>query len=183
MFGRQHPGESPSEHRNALLEALYLRHAPALFAFLLKQASAREDAEDLLLEVFRAALEHTWLEQLSGEEQRLWLWRIARHKLIDAYRRSSRRPSVSMELMHNDLFANEDQTPEYAALRGEEFSRLHAALQTLPQLQQRILKLRFVNGLRSPEIAALVGKSETAVRSLLSHTLNQLRTFYGERGQ
>ena len=45
-----------------------------------------------------------------------------------------------------------------------------------------ILKLRFVNGLRSPEIASLVGKSETAVRSLLSRTLNQLRMFYGEEG-
>jgi RNA polymerase sigma-70 factor (ECF subfamily) len=182
MFGMQQHSESPGEHRKALMEALYLRYAPALFAFLLKQTSAREDAEDLLLEVFRAALEHTRFEQLSAEEQRLWLWRIARHKLIDAYRRTSRRPSVSVELMLNDLFANEDQAPEYAALRGEEFSRLHAALQTLPQLQQRILKLRFVNGLRSAEIASLVGKSDTAVRSILSRTLNQLRTSYGERG-
>ena len=84
--------------------------------------------------------------------------------------------------MLNDLFVNEDQAPEYAALRGEEFSKLHAALQTLPQLQQRILKLRFINGLRSAEIASLVGKSDTAVRSILSRTLNQLRTSYGERG-
>jgi RNA polymerase sigma factor (sigma-70 family) len=182
MFRMQQHSESPGEHRKALLESLYLRYAPALLAFLLKQTSAREDAEDLLLEVFRAALEHKRLEQLSGEEQRLWLWRIARHKLIDAYRRASRRTSVSMDLMLNDLFAHDEQMPEYAALRGEEFSRLHAALQTLPQLQQRILKLRFVNGLRSTEIASLVGKSDTAVRSLLSRTLNQLRTFYGERG-
>lgn len=40
---------------------LFHRHAPAIFAFLRQQTSSREDAEDLLLEVFTAALEHKQL--------------------------------------------------------------------------------------------------------------------------
>lgn len=176
----QHYAEEDGGKRRALTEALYQQHAPAIFAFLLQQTSSREDAEDLLLEVFAAALEYRQLDQLPEGQQRLWLWRIARNKLIDAYRRNLRRPSVSVEKVLDDLFADAEQAPERLLLRGEEYARLHMTLRTLPMLQQRILKLRFVNGLRSSEIAALVGKSDTAVRALLSRTLNQLRKLYRE---
>lgn len=173
--------EGDGEDRKALAEALFQRYAPAIFAFLLQQTSSREDAEDILLEVFKATLEQSQFGQLSEERQRLWLWRIARNKLIDAYRRSQRRPAVSVEQVLNDLFADAEQAPEHTLLRWEEYTQLHSTFQTLPLLQQRILKLRFVNGLRSSEIATLVGKSESAVRTILSRTLNQLRQLYRER--
>jgi RNA polymerase sigma factor (sigma-70 family) len=68
-------------------------------------------------------------------------------------------------------------------LRGEEYTRLHAALQTLPRLQQMVLKLRFAGGLRSAEIATRVGKSEVAVRTIISRALNHLRQLYREEGK
>lgn len=180
MFGIQPHARESDESRRTLTDALFQRYAPAIFAFLLQQTTSREDAEDILLEVFSAALEYRQLGQFTEDQQRLWLWRIARNKLIDAYRRSVRRPSVSVDNVMNDLFADADQAPEYALLRWEEYTELHSALQTLPLLQQRILKLRFVNGLRSSEIATLVGKSDTAVRAILSRTMNQLRQLYRE---
>ena len=177
----QQQSEGDSESRKALAEALFQRYAPTIFAFLLQQTTSREDAEDILLEVFTAALEqHQQLGQFSEERQRLWLWRIARNKLIDAYRRNQRRPSVSVEQVLDDLFADSTEAPEHELLRWEEYAELHSALQSLPLLQQRVLKLRFVNGLRSSEIASLVGKSDIAVRAMLSRTLNQLRQLYRE---
>lgn len=172
--------ERDGETQSAMAEELFHRHAPAIFAFLRQQTPSREDAEDLLLEVFTAILEQKHLAQMPQEIQRSLIWRIARNKLIDAYRRSTRRPSVSVELVMDDLFADAEQAPEHTLLRWEEYAQLHAVLQTLPQLQQQILKLRFVNGLRSPQIAALVGKSETAVRTTIARTLNQLRKLYRE---
>ena len=173
--------EKDGESQKTLAETLFHHHAPAIFAFLRRQSSSPEDAEDLLLEIFSAALEQKHLSRLTQDQQAALLWTIARNKQISAYRRRIRRPSVSMELVPDDLFSEEEgHTPENAILRLEEYARLHSAIRTLSPLQQKILQLRFVNELRSPQIASLVGKSETAVRSIISRTLNQLRQLYRE---
>ncbi len=172
--------ERDGETRNAMAEELFHHHAPAIFAFLRQQTSSREDAEDILLEVFTAVLKQKNLGRLPLGQQTPLIWRIARNKLIDAYRRNIRRPSSSIELLQDDLFADAENAPEQALLRMEEYAQLHTLFQTLPPLQQRILRLRFVNDLRSPQIAELVGKSDAAVRTIISRTLNQLRTLYRE---
>ncbi|WP_040444253.1 RNA polymerase sigma factor [Ktedonobacter racemifer] len=111
------------------------------------------------------------------------IWKIARNKLVDAYRRNLRRPSSSIEQLQDDLFADDEQAPEQELLRLEEYAQLHAKLQKLPPLQRKILSLRFNHEMRSPQIASLVGKSEAAVRAIISRTLNQLRTLYREEGE
>ncbi len=172
--------ENEGKTRQVLAEELFHQHAPAIFAFLRQQTSSREDAEDILLEVFTAVLDYRHLSILPLDQYKPLIWRIARNKLIDDYRRNKRRPSSSVELMESDLFADAEQAPEQVFLRLEEYAQLHALLQSLPLLQQRILRLRFVNEMRSPQIAVLVGKSEAAVRAIISRTLNQLRTLYRE---
>ncbi len=173
--------ENDGESQKAMAETLFHRHAPAIFAFLRQQSYSPEDAEDLLLDIFSAALEQKHLSNLPQDKQAALLWTIARNKQVSAYRRRIRSPSVSMDLVPDDLFREkEEQAPEYEIVRMEEYAHLHATLQTLSPLQQKILQLRFVNELRSPQIAELVGKSETAVRSIISRTLNQLRKLYRE---
>jgi RNA polymerase sigma-70 factor (ECF subfamily) len=172
--------ENDDEIRDSTAEELFHHHAPAIFAFLRQQTSSREDAEDLLLEVFTAVLRQKHLSRLPLDQQTPLIWRIVRNKLIDAYRRSTRRASISVELVMDELFADSEQAPEQMFLRLEEYAQLHALFQKLAPLQQKILCLRFVNGMRSPQIAELVGKSEAAVRAMISRTLNQLRTLYRE---
>jgi len=172
--------EVEGENQKSIAEALFHLHAPAIFAFLYQQSSSREDAEDILLDVFTAILGHKYLSGLTPEHQKALLWRIARNKLIDVGRYRSRRPSISIEPMINELFADAEQEPEEELLRLEEYAHLRALLQTLSPIQQKILKLRFVHEHHSPEIALLVGKSETAVRTTISRALNQLRKLYRE---
>lgn len=172
--------ENADETRTATAEELFHRHAPAIFAFLRQRTSSREDAEDLLLEVFTAVLQQKQLSRLPLNQQTPLIWRIVRNKLVDTYRRNTRRPAISVELVVNELFADDEQEPEQTLLRLEEYAQLNVLFQKLPPLQQRILHLRFVNGMRSPQIAELVGKSEEAVRSMISRTLNQLRMLYRE---
>lgn len=157
---------------------LFHRHAPALFAFLRQRAASQEDAEDLLLEVFLAALEHNGFFELSEGEQQKWLWRVARNKTIDAYRRSTRKPALTLEDIVNTLCASEELSPEQVTLRQEEYTRLRATLKSLPAPQQEALCLRFGDNLRCAEIATVMGKREGAVRMLLSRALNLLRTIY-----
>lgn len=115
---------------------------------------------------------------MTETAQETWLWRVTRNKLIDAYRRTSRRPATSLDELTEDLFLHDEASPEYLALRQEEYAHLHETLRQLPALQQEILKLRFVNNMRCTEVATRLGKSEEAVRMILSRTLNQLRTMY-----
>lgn len=162
----------------AYLTAVYQRYASALFAYLYRHANSQEDTEDLLLEVFLAALERPGFEGLSVKEQEAWLWCVARNKMTDHHRKRVRRQSVPLELALEGEYEQDHETPEEHLLRQEESMRLQASIQQLPVLQQEIVRLRFVFGLRSAEIATIVQKSEGAVRVMLSRSLKVLRTIY-----
>jgi RNA polymerase sigma-70 factor (ECF subfamily) len=157
--------------------ALYQEHAATILAYLRGHTSSREDAEDLLLEVFLAALEDERLTTLPSSEQLAWLRRVAHHKLVDLYRRTSRRPLVALEEVQETL-EEEAATPEQAVVHSEEVQNIRDALQRLPPLQQEILRLRFAANLRCGQIAAVLGKREGTVRVLLSRAITLLRAFY-----
>jgi RNA polymerase sigma-70 factor (ECF subfamily) len=137
------------------------------------------DAEDILFEVFLAALEHEAdLVELAEDQQRAWLWTVARNRLIDAYRRKKRRPDVPLESITEMI--DQAHTPEQAALRGEEDEQVRRWIRTLPPQQQEVLTMRFTGEMRCAEIAAILQKNEGAVRTMLSRALNALRGLYHE---
>jgi RNA polymerase sigma factor (sigma-70 family) len=160
------------------ISVLYQRHAPGIFSYLHLHVPSREDAEDLLVETFLAACESRSFDTLSEERQRLWLWRVVRNKVADYYRSPAHRPTINVDDLADVIYTDEACAPELLAERGEEYLQLRKGVQQLPWLQQRILQLRFVNDLTSAEIAKAVGKSDTAVRMMLSRTLNLLRSIY-----
>lgn len=162
---------------------LYSKYAPGMLAYVRMHISSQEDAEDLVVEVFLAALENAKFVMLSERAQQMWLWRVTRNKVIDAYRRSKTRQSVTLDQVAGNLFADEMVSPEYIALQQEDYMDLSAYLQRLPALQQEILRMRFGQGLSCGEIAVALGKQENAVRVALSRSLNLLRKIYQRRGE
>ena len=163
------------------MAALYRKYAPGLLAYVRMRVSSPEDAEDLVVEVFLAALEQAKFAALAEKEKQLWLWRVTRNKVIDAYRRANTRQNVTLEHVADGLFADEIFSPEYSALRQEDYMDLYAHLQSLPPLQQQILRMRFGQGLSCREIATTLGKQENVVRVTLSRSLNLLRKIYQRR--
>jgi RNA polymerase sigma factor (sigma-70 family) len=160
---------------------LYQEHATPIFAYIRLRTATREEAEDILLEVFLAALENgDLLEERRIETQRAWLRSVATHKIADHNRRSKRRPQVTLEQVAETLYEDETISPEQVALDREEYERIRALLQRLPGLQQQVIHLRFVYGLRCTEIATVLGKKESAVRKLLWRALNLVRALYAE---
>lgn len=160
---------------------LYRKYAPGLLTYVRMRVSSPEDAEDLVVEVFVAALEHAKFAVLSEREKQLWLWRVTRNKVIDAYRRAKTRQSVTLDHVAEGLFEDEIFSPEYSALRQEDYMDLYAHLQSLPALQQQILRMRFGQDLSCSEIATTLGKQENVVRVTLSRSLNLLRKIYRRR--
>lgn len=159
---------------------LYERHAPALFTYLRRKTPSREDAEDVLAQVFVALIEHGDINRLSEKEQVAWLWQVAHNKAIDAYRRSKVRQGMDLELFTDVIYEEDEHTPEQISLRHEEYAQLHAYLEQLSPAQREAMRLRFANGLRCAEIGEVLGKGEGAVRVMLSRTLNFLRKVYAK---
>ena len=160
---------------------LYRKYAPGLLTYVRMRITSPEDAEDLVVEVFVAAIEQTNFAALSEKAKQLWLWRVTRNKVIDAYRRAKTRQNVTLEHVADGLFEDETASPEYAALLQEDYMDLYAHLQSLPPLQQQILRMRFGQGLSCREIATTLGKQENVVRVTLSRSLNLLRKIYRRR--
>ena len=160
------------------IATLYQQYAPAIFAYLLHHTPSEEDAEDILVEVFLAALENEQFPLLPEKAQLAWLWRVARNKMIDVYRRSVRRQSVTLEHIAESINDDDGIDPERFALQQEEYDALQVHLKSLSMLQQEVLRLRFSQDMRCSEIAAHMGKREGAVKVMLSRALNLLKNIY-----
>jgi RNA polymerase sigma-70 factor (ECF subfamily) len=162
-----------------LAALLYQEHATAILAYLRVRVASAEEAEDLLLDVFLAALEQLeMLQQRSADVQRAWLRGVAAHKVADHYRYSDARQRTPLDNLISTLYADDTRSPERMALREEEAELLRTFLQRLPKLQQQVITLRFVYGLNSREIAQTLGKREGAARKLLWRALNRVRALY-----
>src|SRR5258708_26807141 len=96
------------------------RHQPGILTYIRQQVDTAEDAEDVLLEVFLAALEHEQFMRLDEGQQLAWLRRVAHNKSVDHYRRLVNRPSVPLDEVTEPVFENEALEPDQVALRHEE---------------------------------------------------------------
>ena len=169
----QVPGDKPQ--RRAELATLFEQYAPGILAYVRMHIPLAEDAEDIVVEVFLAALENGHFASLGERERLLWLWRVARNKTVDAYRYARRRHYVALEDVSESLYESNSSDPETMALQHEDLAAIQLHIKQLPAQQQEVLRLRFGNGLSCPEIAARLGKQENTIRVTLSRSLNFLR--------
>ena len=169
--------------QNSVEGTLYDRLAVPIFQYLCQQVSNKQDAEDLLLEVFLAALQDEVLSSLPQGRQLAWLRRVARNKVVDHYRHVALLNLLPIE----QALKMEDTalSPEQYTEQQENYERLYQSIAHLTVLQRELVRLRYRNGLRFADIAVVLGKPEGTVRQLLVRTLRRLRMIYDqlERGE
>ena len=150
-------------------ESLYHRHKDGLFAFLFRgcqqRAMVEELAQDTWMAVIRAAPEYQ-----PTAAFRTWLYRIARNRLADAWRRD--RQELSMEDAPQALCAA--PPPD----REDEAMALMDAIGRLP-LEQRDTLLLQQQGFSLEELADITGAGAETVKSRLRYARNQLRASMG----
>src|SRR5262245_390811 len=113
----------------SLYAELYRYYAPGLFAYVYQQTTSREDAEDIVLDVFLSVLQNKRFPTFDAKKQEAWLWTITRNKVVDHYRRSVRRQHASLEWLSEPLSEDEQQAPEQISLKREEYTWLFSAVQ------------------------------------------------------
>lgn len=158
----------------ANLRALYDSALPQVFGYLLHRCGDRSLAEDLTSEVFLAAARALREGKLAGFEVG-WLIGVARHKLVDHYRRLERERRT-LELV-SEQARIEHTSHDEAPLDRD---RAVAVLKDLPVPQRLALVLRYFDGLSVPEIAAHLHRSVHATESILARARDGFRRRYQE---
>ncbi len=163
----------------ARFDALYRKYLAQVYNFAIYELGDHHEAED--------ATERTFLSALSGlrgfEERarpedgpdastfRIWLFQIARNVVAERRRGRRRRPEAPLDLA--------DATPdpvdvEGTVVRRETAAAAWRAIGSLSGDRRRAVVLRFVHELSTSEIAAILGRSEGAVRVLIHRSLRRV---------
>ncbi len=168
----------------AAVTRIYTAYAPALFRFFMAAVGDRHQAEDLTGSAFLSAIES--LPRFRGPVDALggWLFQIARHDLYDHRRKQARSRDEPLEdnLNAAAVIAGAED-PEELAIARMEGSRVLGALRELSPDQREVLLLRMAGGLTAPEVAAVLGKTAGAVKSLQFRGLASLARVLGLRSQ
>ena len=150
---------------------IYDRYVDRVYAYVSRRTNDRAAAEDITSEVFQRALEHLARFEWRGVPFIAWLFRIASNAAADRWRQDaheSRDPRLDVVDSHE----------------REELERrviLFQLVDRLPDVQQRVIQMRFVEEKSIREIAAALGRSEGAVKQLQLRALGNLRKGMGRR--
>ena len=170
---------------------------PRLMAYVERSLGAalrrKVEPQDVFQETAVSALNALPHTDLSQRDPFGWLCQTAEQRIIDLHRkffgtqkRAADReapldapagPSGNRQLI--DLLVVSMTTPSMAVARNERERALMEALAALPEESRTALRLRYVDNLPSKEIAARLGKSDGAVRVLLTRTLDRLKQLLG----
>ena len=134
---------------------LYDTHAGNVYRFLVAHLNDRMDAEDLTADVFYRAWRALPDYSLRGAPFRAYLLQIARNALVDHYRKSSQRKTVTLEAV--EVVVPDTATePADVVLARLEHQHLRHVLERLRPDYRTVLVLRFLNGLSPAETARLM---------------------------
>src|SRR5436190_8474921 len=135
----------------AAFESLVGRYQARLLAFCRHMLGSREDAEDVLQEVFAAAV-NAMVADERPINVRPWLYRIARNRSLNHLRRVQ---AIGVDSMDGHLSEGGASTADKVHKR-EEFRLLVADVQELPETQKTALLLREIDALSYEQIAEVM---------------------------
>lgn len=140
---------------------------------------AADDAEDLAQQVFIRFYKnlHNWHDQ--GYSPLAYIFTIARSVVADYWRSQKNRPIENSEEVL-PLLVDSRARPDELAHSADTKSAILSAIAELPDNYQEVIALRLIDGLTSPEISQMIGKSEVATRQLYSRGLAKLRDILSE---
>jgi RNA polymerase sigma-70 factor (ECF subfamily) len=159
---------------------LYLLHLDAIYRYVYFRVGDARDAEDLTEQVFLKAWEALPGYRPCGHPFKSWLYRIAHNVIVDHHRRQS---TGAIPIPDGLDYESKQPTTLEQVIEAEEASALAKAIAQLPEEQQQVIILRFIEGLSHDEVACIIHKSAEACRVMQHRTLvalNRLLTNTGD---
>ena len=153
------------------MAAIYPDALPQVYGYLLPRCGSVPVAEDLAAETFMAAVAAA-RRQPPPRVSVAWLIGIARHKLVDHWRRGERE--------RRRLAAVAPDPPDDPWEDLLDTSAAHSALARLPGPQRAALVLRYLDGLSVTEVANHLNRTVRGTETLLVRARAALRRIYRE---
>jgi RNA polymerase sigma-70 factor, ECF subfamily len=151
---------------------IYDRYVDRIYAFVSRRTGNRTTAEDITSHVFEQALSTIGRFEWRGLPVSGWLFRIASNAVADYWRERSRNA--------------DEPAPDIPDPRElEDVERriaLYQEVERLPEMQQRVIRMRFVDDKSIREVAVALNRSEGAVKQLQLRALDRLRKNMGGHG-
>lgn len=153
---------------------------PLIYRYIYRLVGEVETARDLAADVFQRLL---WTAQNGSGPPRnpeAWLYRAAHNIVVDYYRRQEHRQHLPLEE------GLPSSTPDDTAHMAEgrlAADQVRSALRNLTPDQQRVIALKFLEGLSNQEVAEVLEKPVGAVKSLQHRALSALRRQLAPEGQ
>jgi RNA polymerase sigma-70 factor (ECF subfamily) len=161
---------APSEAETSF-DALYRESRDDLFAYVAGMLRDRSAAEDVTAQAFERAYSRRRSFNPKRGTHRAWLFGIARNAALDELRRRGRHASLAAEPEDEHATGAAEEAAENALRR----STVRAAIARLAPRERELVALKYFAGLTNPEIAAVVGISETNAGTRLHRVIEKLR--------
>lgn len=163
--------------RNAF-ESLYRATAPRLLGVCLRVLSDRDEAEDVLQEVFTTIWHKAHQFDPARASPIAWLAMIARNKAIDRLRAAPARGTLA-PIEYADDIPDAGATPLQTAVSADERARLEACMQQLDARRQSLIRAAFFEGSTYEELSQRIASPLGSVKSWIRRGLLQLRECLG----
>jgi len=159
------------KEKEAELTGMFEQYYDKIARYAYVRIGDRASAEDIAGEVFLKALKGLHFYRERGLPMSAWLFRIAHNLVVDFLRQKSKGCAVPIEEIDLPSEAN----PALQAETRLEMARVEQAMKVLSPAQQEVIRLRFLSELSSKEVAAVMGKSDGAVREMQSAAISRLK--------
>ena len=163
--------QATGERGDALLD-LYDRALPQVYGYLVTRCGDEALGEDLTAEAFLAAVDAVKRDAVP-DLTIAWLVGVARHKLVDHWRRREREDR-KLALVHADT-VDAEEVPWDARLDA---ARARDVLEAMGPHHRGALTLRYLDGLSVPEVAEHLGRTVHATEALLVRARTAFRRRY-----
>jgi RNA polymerase sigma-70 factor (ECF subfamily) len=162
----------------AAFEQLYDRHAPILYALLLRMLASPEDAQEVLQEAFVKAWNDASRYDPSRGSELAWLISITRSRGIDRIRSRKVRGEREKDAARDNSIrsaAVDGMAAVESVVAGEEQRAVRAALAEIPEAQRQALELAYFDGLSQSEIAGKLGVPLGTIKTRMQLGMRKMR--------
>lgn len=165
--------EPPGPGEPRAFEELYRAYAPTVYGYLRARVSSSAEAEDLAARTFANAFAGLGRYRTRGGGFGSWLMTIAHNLLVNWYRDRGRRPP-SASLDEAVQLPSRAPGPESHLEQNERIQMIRSAIEQLGPEQQRLITLKYVDGLTNAQIGRIMARSEGAVKAMHHRILRRL---------
>lgn len=161
------------------LGLLYEHYVDAVYRFMSYRTESSNVAEDLTAEVFASVITSIKDYEDRGLPFEAWLFRIARARLADYWRKAERRRDIQVEITPEmkEFYLGESQEDPF------QHEDLIEALHYLTPAEYEVVTLRFAVGLDTQETALIVERTSNAVKSMLYRAMEKLRRILKQKNR